>query len=62
MTNAPLPESDPLIDQIAAELHAALVDLRRRPARGGRRITVHISDNWTTAYIELPPEYISIRK
>lgn len=62
MTNAQFPESDPLIDQIAAELRAALADLRQRPGRGGRRITVHISDNWASAYIELPPEYISIRK
>jgi len=56
-------ENDPIIDNIAAELRAALLELRRRPTKtGGRKVTVHIAENWTAAFIELPPEVIRIGK
>ena len=56
-------ESDPLIESIAVELREALVELRRRPAKaGGRKVTVHIAENWTSAFIELPPEVIRVGK
>lgn len=58
----PTPAADPLIESIAAELRAALLELRKRPAKGGRKVTVHIADNWASAYIELPPEFISVGK
>lgn len=54
---------DQMIDTIAAELREALLALRRRQSKpGGKRVTVHISDNWSQAFIELPPEVIRIGK
>jgi len=56
-------EIDPLIESITAELRAALMELRRKPTKvGGRKVTVHITENWTSAFIELPPEVIRIGK
>jgi hypothetical protein len=53
--------ADALIESIAAELREALLELRQRPARaGGRKVVVHIAENWSSALIELPPEIIRI--
>lgn len=56
------PQPDPLIESITAELRDALVQLRKKPSKGGRKVTVHIADNWASAYIELPPEYIRVER
>ncbi len=56
-------ETDPIIETITASVREALTRLRQRPGKpGGQKLVVHIDASWQTAFIELPPEVISIRQ
>lgn len=54
-------DSADVIEQILAELRDALVLLRHRKGKGGRKVIVHIDASWRAAMIELPPETIQVR-
>lgn len=50
-------------ETITASVREALTRLRQRPGKpGGQKLVVHIDASWQTAFIELPPEVISIRQ
>ena len=55
-------ETDPIIETITANVREALARLKQRSGKpGGQKLVVHIDASWQTAFIELPPEVITIR-
>ena len=56
-------ETDPIIETITASVREALTRLRQRPGKPGcQKLVVHIDARRQTAFIELPPEVITIRQ
>ncbi len=56
-------DTDPIIETITASVREALTRLRQRPGKPGcQKLVVHIDARRQTAFIELPPEVITIRQ
>ncbi len=56
-------DTDPIIETITASVREALTRLRQRPGKpGGQKLVAYTDASWQTAFIELPPEVISIRQ
>ncbi len=53
-------QSNPLIELIARELTKKLVQLFATPSPQGQKIVIHIDKDRRKAWIEMPPEVISL--